>query len=76
VGFILGSLIHQVSVAEAGTAGLDAVDKATLVAALEQAEYTNVRDLLPVLAEHDHDGDFEFGLELLIGAMESLPRDG
>jgi hypothetical protein len=52
------------------------VDKATLVAALEQAEYTNVRDLLPVLAEHDHDGDFEFGLELLIGAMESLPRDG
>jgi AcrR family transcriptional regulator len=76
VGFILGSLIHQVSVAEAGTAGLDAVDKATLVAALEQAEYTNVRDLLPVLAEHDHVGDFEFGLELLIGAMESLPRDG
>lgn len=72
VSFILGHLMHQVSVAERP----EPEDTAELAGALELAHYTNVRDLLPVLAEHDHDGDFEFGLELLISAMEALPRSG
>jgi AcrR family transcriptional regulator len=76
VAFVLGSLVHQVGVAEAGAAGLDATEGAELVRAIEEAGYRHVRDLLPVLAEHDHDGDFEFGLELLIGAMEALRRGG
>src|SRR5205085_4119441 len=72
VSFILGHLMHQASVAERP----EPEDYAELVAALERAHYMNVRDLLPMLAEHDHDSDFEFGLELLIGAMEALPRSG
>jgi len=35
--------------------------QAELAEALTRAGYTNVRDLLPVLAEHDHPADFEFG---------------
>lgn len=76
VAFVLGSLVHQVGVAEAGAAGLDPAEGAELVRAIEEAGYRHVRDLLPVLTEHDHDGDFEFGLELLIGAMEALRRGG
>ena len=57
-------------------AGVDAPDKAELAEALTRAGYLNVRDLLAVLAEHDHDGDFEFGLELLISAVQALPRGG
>jgi AcrR family transcriptional regulator len=76
VAFVLGSLVHQVGVAEAGAAGLDSTESAELVRAIEESGYRHVRDLLPVLAEHDHDGDFEFGLELLIGAMEALRRGG
>ncbi|HWN34803.1 MAG TPA: TetR/AcrR family transcriptional regulator C-terminal domain-containing protein [Pseudonocardia sp.] len=76
VSFVLGSLVHRVGVAEAGAAGLAAAEGAELVRAIEEAGFRHVRDLLPVLAEHDHDGDFEFGLELLIGAMEALRRGG
>jgi AcrR family transcriptional regulator len=74
VSFVLGSLINEVGVAEAAGAGVDAPDKAELAEALSRAGYLNVRDLLPVLAEHDHDSDFEFGLELLISAVQALPR--
>ena len=74
VSFVLGSLVNEVGVAEAAGAGVGAVDKAELAEALTRAGYTNVRDLLPVLAEHDHPADFEFGLELLISAAQALPR--
>lgn len=72
VSFILGHLVHQASVAQR----TEPEGRAELIDALERAHYTNVRDLLPMLSEHDHHGDFEFGLELLIGAMEALPRSG
>ena len=72
VSFVLGSLMHEASLAERP----EQADTSELAQALERAHYTNVRDLLGVLVEHDHDGDFEFGLELLIGAMEALPRSG
>jgi AcrR family transcriptional regulator len=40
-------------------------------------ELRHVRELLPLLAVHDHQGEFEFGLELLISAMSALPhREG
>jgi hypothetical protein len=71
VSFIIGSMLH-----EAGTKELDqrpsASDVEALAAALGQAHFTNVPAVLPMLVEHDHDTDFEFGLELLIGAMQSL----
>lgn len=70
VSFVLGSLVNEVGVAEAS--GQDVPDLTAHAAALDQAGYHNVRDLLPVLTRHDHQADFEFGLELLIGAMEAL----
>ena len=85
VSFVLGSLVNEIAVTGArdtgaggtGTAGAtSAAERAELAGELSWAGFTNVRDLLPVLAEHDHDADFEFGLELLIGAMQALPRDG
>lgn len=72
VSYVLGSLMHEASVAERP----EPSDIAALTAALDRAHYVHVRDLIGILAEHDHDGDFEFGLELLIGAMEALPRSG
>jgi AcrR family transcriptional regulator len=73
VSFVLGSLVNEVGVAEAG--GLDVPDLDAHAAALEQAGYHHVRELLPVLTRHDHERDFEFGMELLISAMEALARD-
>ena len=67
VSFVLGSLVNEVGVADAGE-----VDVSDLAAALDRAGLTNVRDLLPVLTRHDHQRDFEFGVELLISAMAAL----
>jgi AcrR family transcriptional regulator len=67
VSFVLGSLMH-----EAGSS--DPAIPGELRAALDEARYSHVLALLPELSQHDHDGDFEFGLELLISAMEALPR--
>ena len=65
-------LVHEASQTEARWAsdGHALVDEAELVA----AGLTNVRELLPALAEHDSEADFEFGLELLISALDALPR--
>ncbi|GAA5169865.1 TetR/AcrR family transcriptional regulator C-terminal domain-containing protein [Pseudonocardia eucalypti] len=69
VAFVLGSLINEVSVKERGA------PPAEFASELERAHYTNVRAVLPILMVHDHDSDFEFGLELLISAMAALPRN-
>jgi Tetracyclin repressor-like, C-terminal domain len=69
VNYVLGCLLHEASQTEARTTG-PAVDEAQLVA----AGLVNVRDLLPALVEHDSEADFEFGLELLISALDALPR--
>jgi AcrR family transcriptional regulator len=80
VSFVLGSLVNEIAVTSAedtaGAGAANAAGRAELPEELSWAGFSNVRDLLPVLAEHDHDADFEFGLELLIGAMQALPRDG
>jgi AcrR family transcriptional regulator len=68
--FILGSLMREASMAEAPAPQLD-----TMRAALREAGLTNTLALLPVLTEHDHERDFEFGLELLISAVSLLPRE-
>jgi AcrR family transcriptional regulator len=65
--FILGSLMRQASLAERPPIDLVSFDQA-----LADAGMTNIRALLPELAERDHDSDFEFGLELLIGAVAAL----
>lgn len=47
-------------------------DLGAFAASLDEVHYAQVRAVLPMLIEHDHDADFEFGLELLIGAMQTL----
>jgi AcrR family transcriptional regulator len=73
VSFIMGSMLH-----EAGLKELDerppSVDLDAVAGELEET-HANVRAVLPMLVQHDHDTDFEFGLALLIGAMQGL-RDG
>jgi AcrR family transcriptional regulator len=72
VNYVLGCLVHEAGQTEARrTSEPNAlVDEAEL----EAAGLTNVRELLPALAEHDSEADFEFGLELLISALDALPR--
>jgi hypothetical protein len=43
-------------------------------AALDPAEFPNALALAGTLMEHDHEADFEFGLDLLITAVTALPR--
>ncbi|HEY2207419.1 MAG TPA: TetR/AcrR family transcriptional regulator [Pseudonocardia sp.] len=70
VSFVLGSLMHEAG-ADAGEA---ASYQAALADSLDRDRFTHVVALLPELTELDPDGDFEFGLELLITAMEAMPR--
>jgi AcrR family transcriptional regulator len=64
--FVLGSLVRESS------ADRRSSDLAASTAALDSAELPHTRRLLPMLVEHDHDADFEFGLEMLIGAISAL----
>lgn len=73
VSFILGAMMREVGIAGIQTAFTEEGVR-EFKTDLAQAKLTNVEELLPILAVHDHEGDFEFGLELLIGAMSALPR--
>ena len=72
VNYVLGCLVHEAGRTEASWSaeGHRHLDDAELAA----AGLPNVRELLPALAEHDSEADFEFGLELLISALDGLPR--
>jgi AcrR family transcriptional regulator len=74
VNYVLGCLVHEAGQTEARSAS----DSRPLVdpAALDAAGMVNVRELLPALAEHDFEADFEFGLELLVSALDALARTG
>ncbi|HEU5474870.1 MAG TPA: TetR/AcrR family transcriptional regulator C-terminal domain-containing protein [Actinophytocola sp.] len=72
VNYVLGCLVHEASLTEARWAA-DAAPRLD-EAALDAAGLVNVRELLPALVEHDSEADFEFGLELLISALDALPR--
>jgi AcrR family transcriptional regulator len=67
--FILGSLMREASLAERPPPRPEWADEV-----LCDARLPHVRALLPVLLDADHEGDFEFGLELLINAVAALPR--
>jgi hypothetical protein len=38
--------------------------------AIDPAEFPHVRELAPVISEYDHESEFDFGLDLLISALE------
>ena len=72
VNYILGCLVQEATLTEARWAseGHPVVNEADL----DAAGLVHVRELLPALTEHDSEADFEFGLELLISALDALPR--
>lgn len=72
IAFIMGSLLREVGVAP----GLrdEAADAEAPVTAnrLDPAEYPQVTSLAAELSRRDPDGDFEFGLDLLVHAIAAL----
>ncbi len=72
IAFIMGSLLREVGV----TPGLrdETADAGTTVNAnrLDPAEYPQVTSLAAELSRKDPDGDFEFGLDLLVHAIAAL----
>ncbi len=78
VAFVLGSMLREAGAGEPrerptaeGSADNTAADNTALAVALRAGHFPHVSAVLPMLVEHDHDADFEFGLELLIGAMQA-----
>jgi AcrR family transcriptional regulator len=71
VSFVIGSLMHEAGVDQLAEQP-SGPDLAAFASSLDEAHYAQVRAVLPMLVQHDHDADFEFGLELLIGAMQTL----
>ena len=71
VSFVIGSLMHEAGVDQLAEQP-SAPDLAAFATSLDEAHYAQVRAVLPMLIQHDHDAEFEFGLELLIGAMQTL----
>lgn len=67
--YILGSLVREAGVPDQPPAKLE-----WFAGELEEAGLTNTCALLPELAGRDSEGDFDFGLELLISAVAALPR--
>lgn len=60
VNFALGCLVHEAArSAHAVAPGLDTLPE----------HLVNVRELLPELSAYDADAEFEFGMEMLIGAL-------
>ncbi|GAA2894045.1 TetR/AcrR family transcriptional regulator C-terminal domain-containing protein [Streptosporangium fragile] len=49
-------------------------DPSEAFAQLDPVEFPHVIALAPELARHDPEADFEFGLDLLISALDGLPR--
>jgi AcrR family transcriptional regulator len=72
VAYALGTLVSDARLdlmranAAAGPGGY--------AARLDPAEFPNALALASPLTEHDHEADFEFGLDLLITAVAALPR--
>lgn len=71
VSFVIGSLMHEAGVDQLAAQPSEP-DLAAFAATLDEEHYAQVRAVLPMLVQHDHDAEFEFGLEMLVGAMQTL----
>jgi AcrR family transcriptional regulator len=73
VGFIMGSLLREVGVTPAlGAAHVGDTAQLTDRLVLDPAEFPQVTAFSSELARKDPDGDFEFGLDLLVHAIAAL----
>ncbi|RJL34148.1 TetR/AcrR family transcriptional regulator C-terminal domain-containing protein [Bailinhaonella thermotolerans] len=72
IAYLTGSLLREVGVTPALAPAPR--DPAALEDAVA-AGFPHIAALAPVLGRCDHAAEFEFGLELLVRAIEALPRD-
>lgn len=76
VAFALGSLVNEARVDRVHhprTVGPPAgMDRSP--GEVDPARFPNIAELAGTLVQFDHEADFEFGLDLLITALEALPR--
>lgn len=71
VAYSLGSLVNEARLTRKEVdAELDGPPYATV----DAAQFPNIADLGDALLRFDHEADFEFGLDLLITAVEALQR--
>jgi AcrR family transcriptional regulator len=71
VAYALGTVVNDARLDQIRGAAVE--DRDAYVAGLDPAEFPNVLALAgPLLMERDHEADFEFGLDLLIGAVGAL----
>ncbi|GLZ31903.1 TetR family transcriptional regulator [Lentzea sp. NBRC 105346] len=70
VSFLLGTLIREMATTpELGGVALSPYQP------VDAMTFPRTAEVLDSLGEYDHDLEFEFGLELLIKALEDYPRD-
>jgi AcrR family transcriptional regulator len=74
ISYAFGSLVHEFGLTRMRSAA-DPVAASDLVTSLDPVEYPNVRRLAGPLLDLDPDADFDFGLDLLIGAVAALSRE-
>jgi hypothetical protein len=66
VAYVTGAVLREIDT----TPDLGGVPMNAYDSAIDPAEFPHVRELAPVLSEYDHESEFDFGLDLLISALE------
>ncbi len=74
VAYALGTVVNDARLDQMHAGAAPGADLYT--ARLDPAEFPNTLALAGTLMQHDHEADFEFGLDLLIAAVAALPRAG
>ena len=72
VAYALGTVVNDARLDQMRASAAPGPD--WYAAQLDPAEFPNTLALAGTLVEHDHEADFEFGLDLLIAAVTALPR--
>jgi AcrR family transcriptional regulator len=75
VAYTLGTMTSELARAHQH-AQAEVTNERDLADRLDPGQFPNVRSLAGPLLEVDDDADFEFGLELLVRSVGSLPGDG
>jgi AcrR family transcriptional regulator len=72
IAFIMGSLLREVGVTPGLREDDAGAERAVPAAAPDPVEFPQVTSLATELSRRDPDGDFEFGLDLLVHAIAAL----
>lgn len=72
VAYALGSLVNEARLTRMRAGAAD--DPRGYPIQVDGRQFPNIAELAGTLVQVDHEADFEFGLDLLITAVEALPR--